>query len=214
VRKDFAHKTSFTLAEDPNLLLYVFEALGVQRMTRRAKVKQDEHGHYLRNGAAAKSGLNSAILKSCWGQTKLFTTDKARRRGKLVMEVPPHHTSQEYAVCSHIHPDNRRSQTEFVCQACGAIDNADHNAAQVIARRGVRLLLSGALAPKTKKRCKITRSKVGADCAEPLPEMAITRAETNVSRNRRKTIVQLSTKQEPPLSRVSSVLEAHASCQS
>jgi len=35
-------------------------------MTKRAKPKQDENGKYIKNGAAAKSGLNEAILKSMW----------------------------------------------------------------------------------------------------------------------------------------------------
>ena len=92
---------------------------------------------------AAKSGLNEAILASTWGQTKVFLQYKARRQGKLVIEVPAFYSSQECGSCGHIHQDNRVSQSEFVCQSCGHIDHADHNAAKVIAMRGVKQLLAG-----------------------------------------------------------------------
>ena len=88
VRRDVAHKTSHTLAVDPRYKLFVFEALKVKNMTKKAKPKHDEQGRWLRNGAAAKSGLNKAILASTWGQTKVFLQYKARRQGKLVIEVP------------------------------------------------------------------------------------------------------------------------------
>ena len=88
VRRDVAHKTSHTLAVDPRYKLFVFEALKVKNMTKKAKPKQDELGRWLRNGAAAKSGLNKAILASTWGQTKVFLQYKTRRQGKLVIEVP------------------------------------------------------------------------------------------------------------------------------
>ena len=47
--------------------------------------------------------------------------------------------------CLHIHfpGQYRPSQAEFVCQRCGHTDNADHNAAVVIATRGIKKLLSG-----------------------------------------------------------------------
>ena len=51
------------------------------------------------------------------------------------------------------------SQSEFVCQACGHQDNADHNAARIIARRGVRWLLPGGYQPKESKHCGIFRQK-------------------------------------------------------
>ena len=210
VRDDVAHKTSHTLVEDPKYLLYVFEALGVQRMTRKARAKPDpDHpGHWLRNGARAKAGLNSAILRSCWGRARTFTGYKARRKGKLCIDVSPNYTSQECAECGHVHPDNRVTQARLVCQACGHTDNADHNAARNIARRGVQLLLSGGWSPKAKKRCTVRRTgdpEIGADCAESLARVLpapATPVETKVSRSRRKASAHASLKQEweaPPL---------------
>ena len=51
-------------------------------------------------------------------------------------------TSQECADCSHIHPDNRKSQELFKCENCGHTDNADKNAAEVIKKRAIKLILN------------------------------------------------------------------------
>lgn len=186
VRKNVAHKTSCTLANDPNYALFVFEALKVQNMTRRAKAKQDDSGRWARNGAAAKSGLNKAILASMWGQTKTYLQYKARRQGKLTIEVPAFHSSQACAICGHTHPDNRTSQSMFVCQSCGNVDHADHNAAKVIAWRGVRQVLTKTTVQKTKKRCAITKQKVGAEGSEPVTaKPLLTPGETTVRRRKR-----------------------------
>ncbi|MCY0899589.1 MAG: zinc ribbon domain-containing protein [Firmicutes bacterium] len=53
------------------------------------------------------------------------------------------YSSQTCAACGHVSLDNRPSEAEFVCLRCGHADNADHNAAVVIAARGVQKLLSG-----------------------------------------------------------------------
>lgn len=198
VRWDLAHQTSHALASDTRYKLFVFEALQVKNMTKKAKPKQDEQGHWLRNGAAAKSGLNKAILASCWGQTKMYLQYKACRLGKLTIEVPAFYSSQECGSCSHIHQDNRVSQSEFVCQSCGHTDHADHNAAKVIAARGVKQLLAGKGVKKEKKTCRITRKKVGAEGSKPGAEMHSTLGETAVSRLGGNTPALWSLTQETP----------------
>lgn len=198
VRRDVAHKTSHVLAIDERYKLFVFEALKVKNMTKRAKPKQDASGRWMRNGAAAKSRLNKAILSSTWGQTKLFLQYKAKRKGKLVIEVPAFYSSQECDQCGHVHEDNRISQSEFVCQSCGHTDHADHNAAKVIAMRGVRQLLGGKCVRKEKKTCRITRNKVGAEGSEPGAGMHPTLGETAVSRLGGNTPTLWSLTQETP----------------
>lgn len=182
VRRDVAHKTSHALATDLRYKLFVFEALKVNNMTKKAQPKQDTQGHWIKNGAACKSGLNKAILASTWGSTNVFLQYKALRLGKLVIEVPPFYSSQECAACGHIHQDNRVSQSEFVCSRCGNIDHADHNAGKVIAMRGIRQLLDGKCVKKEKKRTGILKSKVGAGCSEPVGEIQPSLDETVVSR--------------------------------
>ncbi len=193
VRRDFAHQTSHALVSSPGTLLLVFEGLGVQRMTRRAKPRQDANGKWQRNGAAAKSGLNAAILRSAWGKVKEFSTYKALRAGKLCLSVPAQHTSQECAACGHIHPENRTTQAVFVCQRCGHRDNADANASKVIARRGVDLVLSGQYREKTAKRTMRLRQKqLGPERSEVTP------METTVSRGAGNSTALGSLKWETP----------------
>jgi putative transposase len=193
VRRDFSHQASHTLVADPKILLIVFEALGVQRMTRRPKAKQDDAGRWVRNGARAKAGLNKGILASCWGKTKEYASYKAHRAGKLVIEVPPHHSSQECSACGFTHPDNRPSQAEFVCQRCAHTENADRNASRVIRDRGVALILSGEYREKPRKTVmRMTKKQLGAECSDVKP------VETSVSRPGGNTPALGSAKQETP----------------
>jgi putative transposase len=179
VRRDVAHKTSHALANNPQHKLFVFEALKVKNMTASAKGTLEAPGKNVRQ----KAGLNRSILASTWGQTKTYLQYKARRQGKLCLDVPAHYSSQECAACGHIHQDNRLSQAEFVCQCCGNSDNADRNASQVIAKRGVKLLLSGKPNRKEKKTCRITNSKkIGAESSESAGGIPLTLGETAVSR--------------------------------
>ena len=104
----------------------------MQRMMRRARAKQDEHGRVLRNA---------------WGKTIAYSTYKALRPGKLSLAVPAPHTSQACAACGHLHPHNWDSQALLVCQRCGSTDNHDANAYRVIAQRGARH--STTLGPRT-----------------------------------------------------------------
>jgi putative transposase len=179
VRRDVAHKTSCTLANNPQHQLFVFEALKIQNMTASAQGTLEAPGKNVRQ----KAGLNRSILASTWGQTKVFLQYKARRQGKLCLDVPPHYSSQECAACGHIHKDNRRSQAEFVCQRCGHSDDADSNASKVIAQRGVKRLLSGKPSRKKQKTCRITKSKkIGAERSESAGGIPSTLGETAVSR--------------------------------
>jgi putative transposase len=133
VRQDYAHQTSHRLVANDQYVLYVFEDLRILNMTRRPSVRRDARGRWMHNGRRAKARLNRALLSSAWGPVVSLTTYKAVRQGKLVITVPPAYSSQECAVCTFTAPDNRLTQAEFVCQRCGHTDNADHNAAVVIA---------------------------------------------------------------------------------
>ena len=167
VREDFAHKTSRKLV-DSAAEVFVFEDLKVKNMTSAPKPKKAANGKYLPNCAAAKAGLNKAILESAWGKVKLFTTYKARCKNKLVIAIPPHGTSQECSKCSHTHPDNRISQAVFECLDCGFTENADVNASRVIKKRGIAKLMSGELSVKQKKRTMRLKKKkqLGREPAE------------------------------------------------
>jgi len=165
LRREFAHQASHALAKDERFVLYVFEDLQIKNMSRSAKESADAPGKKV----AQKAGLNRSILASAWGRTALYLDYKAQRKGKLLIKVPPHRSSQECSACGHTNPDNRQSQALFVCASCGHAENADTNAAKVLAKRGVRLLLAGAIeVEKRKKRCSIRRTKVDPEGIEPL----------------------------------------------
>lgn len=140
VRKDCAHQTSRKIV-DGDAQVLTFEDLHTQQMTKRAKPKQDENGKYLPNGAKAKSGLNRAILDQGWGQLLLFVGYKSKAKGKLVLVLSPYQSSQECVKCHHTHPDNRKSQSLFLCIGCGYTENADKNASDIMKYRGVKALL-------------------------------------------------------------------------
>ena len=168
--QDWAHKVSYKLVTGTTKI-HVFEALNIANMTRKAKPKMVD-GKWVKNGAAAKSGLNSAILASGWGRLQQFTTYKAARRNQLVITVPPHHSSQECSTCQHTHADNRKTQSEFVCQRCGHADNADTNAAHVLQKRGLAALRAGIVKKPVKQVSMRKKKQTGAGC----PEVSVERS--------------------------------------
>ena len=153
VRRDFAHQTTRTLVGkkdkktgqvlENGIRIFGLEDLKIKNMTKRPAAKPDENrlGYYVPNNAAAKAGLTEKILNSAWGLIGILLRYKANHAGKVCIKVPPGFTSQECAKCGHIHPDNRQTQSRFVCQACGHTANADQNAAEVIKKRAVEEIL-------------------------------------------------------------------------
>lgn len=138
-RTDFLHKTSKDLVEKGSV--FVFEDLNIQNMTKKAKPKKDEKGNFIKNCRKAKAGLNKSILEVGWGTLETFVQYKAKAAGKAVFKINSAYTSQECSNCGHIHSDNRETQSEFLCLQCGHHDNADRNAALVIKKRAIALIL-------------------------------------------------------------------------
>ncbi|HLO87712.1 MAG TPA: transposase [Nostocaceae cyanobacterium] len=133
-REDYQWKIAHNLVERFDLI--VFENLNIQGMIARCKPKQDENGKYLRNGQAAKSGLNQAIADAAWGSLKLKVKILSERAGVLVHEVNPKFSSQECSECGYISPTNRNKE-KFICEQCGHHADADVDAAKVILKRGL-----------------------------------------------------------------------------
>lgn len=159
IRHNFCHQVSHEMAIS-EAAIFAVEDLQLKNMTKAPRPKKNEQGQFIPNGAKAKAGLNRELLSKGLGKTISLLEYKARRRGKIVIKVPAHHSSQECAECGHTHPENRKTQSEFFCLSCGNHDNADLNAAKVIAKRGIQFLLSKPQA-KTRTRLGISRSKAG-----------------------------------------------------
>lgn len=108
-------------------------------MTRKPKPKQDPNHkeRYLRNGSAAKAGLNRSILNNRWTDIQNKLEYKARLAGTRLILVNPAYTSQTCNRCGHVAQENRESQSVFQCVNCGNKDNADTNAAKNILDRAI-----------------------------------------------------------------------------
>ena len=116
-------------------------------MTKSAKGTIENPGRNVRQ----KTGLNRNILQQCWGKFAQFLKYKMEELGHVLMEVNPRDTSRTCPVCGYVSKENRASQSEFVCRACGYRDNADHNASINILKRGLRAagcVVRGSLIPK------------------------------------------------------------------
>lgn len=142
IRKDFCHKTSRSIVDKESTKVIIFEDLKTKQMTKKPKAKKNEvTGKWAHNRRKSKAGLNKSILDKGWHRMENFVRYKAIKAGKAFFKIPAHYTSQECVDCGHIHPNNRKTQELFLCESCGYSDNADNNAAEVIKKRAIKLLM-------------------------------------------------------------------------
>jgi putative transposase len=130
MRSDYLHKLSTTISKSHAVV--VLEDLKAKDMSASAQGTKEKPGRNVKQ----KAGLNKAILDQGWGNFRLYLEYKQAQRGGWVFYINPANTSQTCSGCSHIHPGNRRSQSDFVCLSCGLEINADLNAAINISRAG------------------------------------------------------------------------------
>ena len=130
MRLDFLHKTSTAISET-QAIVYA-EDLKIRNMTRSARGTKESPGKNVRQ----KSGLNRAILAQGWGLFRTLLEYKLAKSGGRLVRVAPHNTSLTCSDCGHISSENRKTQADFCCVACGFSLNADINAAINILRAG------------------------------------------------------------------------------
>jgi transposase len=137
-RKDWAEKTTTRIVATYGVV--AVEKLPIRNMVRAPKPKPDpdNEGGYLRNGKAAKAGLNRGIYANCWGVIAQRLEHKTSASGTALIEVPAAYSSLECRNCGHSVKGNRKSQTEFQCVKCGHQDHADIQAANTILARATR----------------------------------------------------------------------------
>jgi len=138
VRNDFLHKASTDISK--NHAMVVMEDLRVKNMSASASGSLDHPGRNVR----AKSGLNKSILDQGWYEFRRQLGYKLDWSGGLLIVIPPQYTSQTCHVCGNVDKNNRVSQAQFVCTACGYKTNADHNAALNILAAGHVVSVCGA----------------------------------------------------------------------
>jgi putative transposase len=134
-RQDFAHKLSKELASTYSLI--VVEDLKIKNLMARPKPKEDENqvGHYLPNGASAKSGLAKSIADAGWSGFISLLKNKVEYTGSRVIEVNPKQTSQICPKCGAIQ-EKKLSERWHSCP-CGCSMHRDIAAARVILSRGL-----------------------------------------------------------------------------
>ncbi|QYC38434.1 Putative transposase DNA-binding domain protein [Nonomuraea coxensis DSM 45129] len=127
----------------------VIEDLNTKGMSAAVKPKPDPGwpGRFLRNGAAAKSGLNKAILDKGWYGLEVALRSKARYTGSAIHKINPAYTSQTCPepACGKVDEKSRKSQAIFSCTSCGHTDHADIVGAKNIKSKGqaAGLVVSG-----------------------------------------------------------------------
>ncbi|MEU8061275.1 RNA-guided endonuclease InsQ/TnpB family protein [Microbispora bryophytorum] len=132
-RLDGAHKTALALVRAYDVIAY--EDLRIAGMTRSASGTIEAPGR----NVAQKSGLNRSILDAGWGVFLTVLAHRAESAGRVVVAVNPASTSRTCARCGHCAKENRLTQAEFACTACGHTAHADVNAAVTILRAGLAL---------------------------------------------------------------------------
>jgi transposase len=166
ILRNNSHHISKEIAENTPLIAG-FEALKINNMVRKPRPKICEKtGKWLKNGRAAKRGLNRAILSVNMGQIRQFSQYKLAERGKLLVTVNPCFSSQECSCCGFISKDNRPEQAVFNCLSCGLKMNADENAANVVKKRTkIKLLTEMFPSGKTVKKTGIRKRKMALEPA-------------------------------------------------
>jgi len=129
-RRDHLHKASDEISK--NHAVIVVEDLQVKNMSRSAKGTVESPGRNVRQ----KAGLNRSILDQGWREFRRQLEYKQLWRGGQVIAVPAQYTSQTCPSCEHVAKENRKTQAQFACVACGFREDADLVGAINIRRAG------------------------------------------------------------------------------
>ena len=144
VRQDFLHKASAQICRLNALV--VVEDLRIANMSKSARGDAQTPGKNVK----AKSGLNKSILDQGWGEFRRQLEYKMQWSGGIFIAVDPKNTSRECPRCGHTHAENRKTQSSFICMACGHAEHADKVGAMNILARGHRVLACGETVSRVK----------------------------------------------------------------
>ena len=109
--------------------------VGIAKDTKRVIALEDLT--HIRSQVTVRKAQRGRLGKWAFGQLRQFIDYKAQLNGISTFVVDPRNTSKQCSECGHIDKANRKTQSEFVCVACGRAENADINAAKNIASRAV-----------------------------------------------------------------------------
>lgn len=136
-RRDHIHKASNAISK--NHAMAVVENLRIRNMSASAKGSVEAPGRNVR----AKCALNRSILDQGWFEFRRQLDYKLTWRGGQLLAVPAFNTSRKCSCCGYTAAENRPTQEQFECIACGYRENADTNAARNILAAGHAVLAGG-----------------------------------------------------------------------
>jgi len=154
-RTDWLHKLSTQIVKEHPVI--AIEDLKVAAMSASARGTADAPGRKVKQKAA----LNRSILDASWEY-------KTAAVGGRVVAIDPAFTSQRCSECGHVDKRNRRTQSAFICLACGHAENADVNAAKNILAAGHAATACG----EDVRRAKPARDKRAASAKQEPTEEA------------------------------------------
>jgi len=102
--------------------------------TTRAIALEELKG--IRGRVTVRKSQRATLHSWSFYQLKEFINYKAQRVGVPVIEVDPRNTSRTCPICGCVDKANRKTQSSFLCVACGFSGLADHIAAFNISVRG------------------------------------------------------------------------------
>lgn len=120
-RKDAQHKLSNKIA--CRYAMVAMESLQIKNMSRSSRGTLEAPGKNVKQ----KAGLNREILDTAPASLISMIRYKAEEAGNEFIETPTRKLkpSQRCPKCLHTTKDNRKSQADFWCVACGYRENAD-----------------------------------------------------------------------------------------
>jgi putative transposase len=118
-RRDYLHKISTTISQ--NHAVVCIEDLKVADMSQSPSGNSGEP----MAGAQRKRRLNKSILDQGWFEFRRQLEYKLKWNGGRLIAVSARNTSITCLRCGHIAKENRLSQAQFQCVACGFQENAD-----------------------------------------------------------------------------------------
>jgi putative transposase len=169
-RKDFHHKLTARLVGQATAIFT--EQLRVANMTKRPRPQPGEKpGTHLPNGAAAKAGLNKAILDGAPAAFLSMLRYKAAEAGVVYVEAPTTtlKPTQRCHACWRV--EKKRLAERWHCCPCGVECSRDLNAALVLLCWGithyVSVFLAGVWRCNTRSQELIARRKAQNLSREP-----------------------------------------------
>ncbi|MGY3494389.1 RNA-guided endonuclease InsQ/TnpB family protein [Bradyrhizobium sp. USDA 4502] len=130
-RRDAAHKATTTIAKNHGVV--VIEDLKVKQMTNTGRGTVEAPGTLVRK----RANENRVLLEVSPRTIRTMLEYKCQWYGSRLIVIDPAETSRRCSCCQAVDAASRISRSHFVCTNCGAMSDADINAARNILALGI-----------------------------------------------------------------------------